>query len=71
MIHKQTSLGTRVTVHRDNGQDMVTATRSFPWELPSGDWVVQLEGITGCYILDKVDLLQTPPEMTTSVASRV
>jgi hypothetical protein len=47
-------IGRAVTVKRDNGFTMYTTTRSMAWVLESGDAVVQVEGISGCYKLDRV-----------------
>lgn len=47
-------VGTLVTVMLDSGATLDTKTRSEPWQLGSGHWVVQLEGKPGCYLLDRV-----------------
>lgn len=46
--------GTLVNVHKDNGDTLVTRTRSLPWQLGHGDWVVSVEGISGGYALERV-----------------
>ena len=46
--------GTLVNVRKDDGDTIVTRTRSLPWQLGHGDWVVSLEGISGGYALDRV-----------------
>jgi hypothetical protein len=46
--------GTEVVVRLDNGTKWRTRTRSEPWQLPSGHWVVLLGGRTGGYDLDRV-----------------
>jgi hypothetical protein len=46
-------IGTPVTVTKDDGSQVETATRSGPWKL--GDtWVILLEGISGGYALARV-----------------
>ncbi len=47
-------VGTPVTVRRDNGFILYTETRSVAWLLSNGDAVVQVQGISGCYKLDRV-----------------
>lgn len=47
-------IGTPVTVKRDSGEILVTTTRSEPWQLGSGHWVVSVVGISGGYDLDRV-----------------
>lgn len=46
--------GTLVVVRRDDGSGLVTKTRSLPWRLGHGDWVVSVEGISGGYALERV-----------------
>ncbi len=46
--------GTPVAVTLDNGEIWYTETRSVPWQLGHGDWVVLLKGKTGGYLLDRV-----------------
>lgn len=46
--------GTDVVVTLDNTSLWYTQTRSFPWELSNGTWVVLLVGKTGGYALDRV-----------------
>jgi hypothetical protein len=46
-------IGTPVTVTKDHGDQVDTATRSAPWKL--GDtWVILVEGISGGYALARV-----------------
>lgn len=47
-------LGTDVTVTRDDGSLWLTRTRTDPWQLGDGTWVVGLEGRAGGYLLDRV-----------------
>jgi len=46
--------GTDVTVTRDDGSLWHTRTRTEPWQLGDGTWVVALEGRAGGYRLDRV-----------------
>lgn len=46
--------GTEVVVHRDAGGWLRTVTRSEPWQLDGGQWVVLVEGIAGGYALERV-----------------
>jgi hypothetical protein len=46
--------GTDVTVTRDDGSLWLTRTRTDPWQLGDGTWVVGLEGRAGGYALDRV-----------------
>jgi hypothetical protein len=48
--------GTAVTVERDNGLITHTKTRSMAWVMPNDIAVVQLEGIAGCYALERVTI---------------
>ena len=47
-------IGQIVTVRKDNGEGIRTATRSKAQVLSGHSAVVWLEGITGCYLLDRV-----------------
>lgn len=46
--------GTRVTVTRDDGSTFKTATKSLAWPLGDGTPVVMLQGISGGYLLNRV-----------------
>lgn len=46
--------GTAVTVTRDDGSLWITRTRTDPWQLGDGTWVVALEGRAGGFRLDRV-----------------
>ena len=46
--------GTDVTVTRDDGSQWLTRTRTDPWQLGDGTWVVALEGRAGGFRLDRV-----------------
>jgi hypothetical protein len=47
-------IGQPVAVVRDDWTVTETATRSEPWQLGSGDWVIMVEGISGGYALERV-----------------
>ncbi len=47
-------IGTKVSLQLDNGQWEATTTRSHPWQLGHGQWVVQVEGRAGGYDLDRI-----------------
>jgi hypothetical protein len=57
------AVGAAVTVQRDNGVILHTTTRSKAWVVESGIAVVQVEGIAGCYALERVQ----PSEQQASV----
>ena len=46
-------IGTKVWVSKDKGT-LKTKTRSLAQKLPSGDPVIFVEGIAGCYALERV-----------------
>ena len=46
--------GTDVTVTRDDGSEWLTKTRTEPWQLGDGTWVVALEGRAGGFSLERV-----------------
>mgnify|MGYP001809842780 CR=1 FL=1 len=54
---KDTPIGTPVRVHRDNGELLITVTRSMPWQLGHGEWIVSVEGIAGGYLLGCVEVI--------------
>ena len=52
-------IGTRVVMHdcleADIHKDKTWVTRSMPWKLGSGEWVVLLEGYRACgFLVDKL-----------------
>lgn len=47
-------VGTAVVVTRDLGEPVPTKTRSLAQRLPSGTPVIWLDGIAGCYLLERV-----------------
>lgn len=53
---KMLAIGTPVNVRKDNGDIFETKTRSEPWQLGHGDWVVSVEGISGGYDLERVSI---------------
>jgi hypothetical protein len=56
-------IGTEVIVRRDNGEETRTRTRSGV-DLVGGEKVIWLEGIAGCYSLDRVRLAVASPAQT-------
>lgn len=48
------AVGTIVVVRKDDGSKVTTRTRSEAWVLGGHSAVVQLEGIAGCYALERV-----------------
>jgi hypothetical protein len=54
--------GSTVHVRLDDGSTITTRTRSDPWQLGHGAWVVMLDGRTGGYDLSRVRLVaETAP----------
>lgn len=47
-------VGQRVSVRRDSGEGVTTTTRSAAQVLSGHTAVIWLDGITGCYLLDRV-----------------
>jgi hypothetical protein len=47
-------IGQPVTVTQDDGSQIDTYTRSAPWRLDSGTWVILLAGFAGGYALKRV-----------------
>lgn len=60
-VNTQLPSGTSVIVIRDDGAEWHTKTRSEPWQLGHGQWVVALEGKAGGYDLSRVrpDMVHT------------
>lgn len=50
-------IGTAVTVRKDDGTRPVTKTRSEAWALGGHTPVILVEGIAGCYLLNRLDVL--------------
>lgn len=48
-------IGTPVVVTRDNGSLVFTQTRGSPWQ-DRDRWLVEVDGITGGYALERVRL---------------
>lgn len=55
-------IGTAVTLRSDDGSDVATATRSAAWVLSGHTAVIMVDGVTGCYLLDRL----TPTPVQTS-----
>ncbi len=53
---KLTEVGMKVNVRKDNGQVVESATRSLPWKLGHGDWIVSLDGFSGGFDCARVSL---------------
>jgi hypothetical protein len=49
-------VGTPVVVTKDDGSQIHTKTRSTPWQLGHGAWVVSVEGISGGYDLSRISI---------------
>jgi hypothetical protein len=47
-------IGTAVTVRKDDGSTVTTKTQSAAWVLGGHTAVINLEGITGAYLLSRV-----------------
>lgn len=52
--NRSTRVGTKVNVRRDNGQVLETHTRSGAFIANNGRAVIQVAGISGYYLLDRV-----------------
>lgn len=46
--------GSNVFLRLDNGDEYATVTRSEPWQLAGGQWVVLIAGRTGGWALERV-----------------
>lgn len=46
--------GIEVNVKKDDGSILKTKTRSLPWQLGHGSWVISVDGISGGYDLTRV-----------------
>jgi len=55
--NSQHPVGTAVIVTKDLGERIRTKTRSHAQYLPSGTPVIWLKGITGCYLLERVEAI--------------
>ncbi len=53
--NSQHPVGTAVVVTKDLGEPVRTKTRSVAQHLSSGTPVIWLDGIAGCYLLDRVE----------------
>lgn len=51
---KRWPIGQPVTLIQDDLSEIDTYTRSAPWRLDSGTWVILLAGFAGCYALKRV-----------------
>lgn len=57
---KDTPRGLDVVLTKDSGELFSTKTRSKPWLLGGHTAVIQVDGIAGCYRLDRVRMAQNP-----------
>lgn len=55
-------IGSPVSVRKDNGEAIVTVTRSRAEVLSGHSAVIWLDGISGCYLLDRVTPLREVAE---------
>ncbi|PWC48204.1 hypothetical protein TSA6c_17435 [Azospirillum sp. TSA6c] len=53
-FNKKVKVGDQVTVKKDDGTVVVTVTRGLAFVLSGHSAVVSLEGISGCYLLNRV-----------------
>jgi hypothetical protein len=54
LFNERYSVGQPVTVRKDGGEDFQTVTTSKAEVLSGHSAVIWLEGISGCYLLDRV-----------------
>jgi hypothetical protein len=54
MWNSKHSVGDKVIVTKDMGEKIHAKTRSEAYLLPSGEAVIMVDGITGCYLLSRV-----------------
>jgi hypothetical protein len=54
LFNQHYAVGQAVVVRKDGGEDFHTSTRSKAEVLSGHSAVIWLEGITGCYLLDRV-----------------
>jgi hypothetical protein len=54
VFNAQTAIGATVRVKKDSGEMVETTTRSRAEVLSGHSAVIWLEGISGCYLLDRV-----------------
>lgn len=52
--NEEHAIGTPVIVTRDNGEELRTKTRSAAWVLSGHSAVIMVDGISGCYALERV-----------------
>ena len=45
--------GDKVVQTDDYGKQHQRVARSEPWKASSGDWLILLEGVSGCYLLTR------------------
>lgn len=52
--NKKHPVGAEVVLKKDSGEVIETRTTSAAWLLSGNSPVINLDGITGCYLLDRV-----------------
>lgn len=62
--NRQHAIGTEVDVRKDLGDVVRTKTRSAAQVLSGHTAVIWLEGISGCYLLERVTALTPPAHLT-------
>lgn len=51
-------IGTEVIVTKDDGKKIRTKTRSAAWVLGGHTPVIMIEGVTGCFLLDRIEIIE-------------
>jgi hypothetical protein len=59
---KDVAEGTDVVVTKDRGEQFQTKTRSAPWLLGGHTAVIMVEGISGCYSLERIRKSEPAPK---------
>lgn len=59
MFNAETPVGSEVLVRKDSGEKVLTVTKSAALVLSGHTPVIFLEGISGCYLLDRVSKVIT------------
>lgn len=59
MFNSRYPVGTTVAVRTDDGEALITTTRSKADVLSGHSAVIWVEGITGCYLLDRVSPIKS------------
>lgn len=59
-VTMETPIGTPIVRVDDQGQVHLSRTRSAPWELDEGRWLVLVDGISGGYLASRCHVLPEP-----------